>query len=396
MQNRKISLAVLSALVASALLITLVAAAAPMGFPFVLGTGEIKPSVAIDADGTQHYVWWNSSTQRIRYSACTGEDGLNCTEPVNLPAKGASYYPNIAIDPEGRPNVVFESKYSGSYQVFWTRKDSSGWISPVQVSNQPYSELPDIAIGPKGIIHIVYQSKQDTTGYVYYAENNWNAWSAPAILAQKRSDKPLAVLAEMAGQEANPEDGGQISTGLFPRITVDANDHAHVVWNTPSPYSIRYRFQTSTGWSKRRLVAKGQKDQTPDIAVAPNGSVGIIWGTYDDFNAAFAEYQNGRKDKYVRDIDHGLAQSLWPRITTDCAGKFQFVFQGKPTPSASWNIYYRGYDPVKNKLTKRKTIVALGSQEQTPAIAAGTATAVVWANTSYRTIYGSVLPTICH
>lgn len=378
------------------LMLPLGVAAAPNNAPFALGTGSTKPSVAMDSKGTQYYVWWNPNTKTIQYSSCTGSDGSNCTATVDLPSHGASYYPGIALDGQGRPNVVFESKVSGSYQVFWTRLESNGWISPVQISSEPYSELPDIAIGPRGVIHVVYQSKQSGTGFVYYAENSNGSWHKPEPLAQVTSDKPLTNFAELAEQAGAATESDSLSNGLFPRVAADGNDRAHIVWNLPSPYGIRYRFQTSTGWSKTRKVAKGQKDQTPDVAVAPNGSVGIVWGTYDDYNAAFVEYQNGKKDKRINDIDGGLAQSLWPRLTADCAGNFQIVFQGKTNPSASWNIYRTAYNPVTNQLLKRVTIAALGAQEQTPAIAGSNNTvAVVWANTSYQTIYGGVTQLAC-
>lgn len=395
MRISRISHGLALSLLATLLLMALTAAAASAGFPFVLGTGSTKPAVAIDGTGRQYYVWWNPNTTQIQYAACSGDDGSNCTEAVSLPAHGPSYYPSIAIDPQGRPNVVFETRSNGSYQVFWTRLERDGWLSPTQISNEPYSELPDIAIGPQGRIHVAYQSKENSTGYVYYVENMDGSWQTPVLLEESPSDKPLANFGEVAEDEKNLAAGGQVANGLYPRVAVDQNDRAYIVWNGPSPYGIFYRRQTNKGWSRTIKVASGQKDQTPDVTVAPDGSVGIIWGTYDDFNAAFAVYRKGKQTEYVDDVDGGLAQSLWPRIATDCAGNFQFVFQGKPDPSASWNIYSRRYDVNNNNLTRRTTIVALGAQEQTPAIATTNITAVVWANTSYKTIYGSVSPVAC-
>ncbi len=397
MRLLKISPLVLIGLLAVAVLAPLTAAAATnWSLPIALGSGSTKPAVAVDAKGQQHFVWWESSQRKIQYASCTGTDGSNCTTTTDLPSSGASYYPNIAIDPQGRPNVVFETKYGGSYQVFWTRKETSGWSTPVKISNQPYSELPAIAIGSDGVIHVIYQSKQDNTGYVYYTKNTNGTWHRARVLTQVQSDKPLSTFANLAEEESNHPEAKLLSNGFFPHIALDSNNRVHAVWNAPSPYGIKYRYQTSgKKWSKTITVANGQKDQTPDIAVAPNDAVGIIWGRYDDFNAAFAEYRNGNLDNYVNDIDGGLAQSLWPRIAADCASTFHFVFQGKPTSNSSWNVYYRSYNSATNTLGDRVVISQLGTQEQTPAIAVGSVAAIVWANTSYATTYASVASTSC-
>lgn len=397
MRIPKISHLVVSGLLAVLSLLPLTAAAAPnWSLPIALGSGSTKPAVAVDAGGQQHFVWWEPSKRIIQYASCTGADGSNCTAAIDLPSKGTSYYPNLAIDPQGRPNVVFETKYGGSYQVFWTRKETSGWSTPVKVSNQPYSELPAIAIGSDGVIHVIYQSKQDNTGYVYYTKNKSGKWRRAKALTQVQSSQPLSTFANLAEEESNHREAKLISNGFFPHIALDGSNRAHVVWNAPSPYGIRYRYQTGgKKWSRIITVANGQKEQTPDIAVAPNGAVGIIWGTYDDFNAAFAEYRNGNLDNYANDIDGGLAQSLWPRIAADCASTFHFVFQGKPSPNYSWNVYYRSYDSATNVFGDRTVISQLGAQEQTPAIAVGSIAAMVWANTSYATTYASVAATGC-
>jgi hypothetical protein len=387
MQFRKALVMALVVLGTSAFLLPLMVSAASWSSPFALGSGGLKPAVAVDDTGAQHYVWWTTSG-KIQYSKCTGQGGNGCSSPENLPTNGASYYPSIALDPQGRPNVVFESKVSdgNSYAVFWTRKQGSGWASLKKISSEPYSEIPDIAIGPGGTIHVIYQSKQDSTGYVYYTKSNGGFdFDAPEALDTADSDAPIAEFGLLAEQGKAPEamEGNQLSNGLYPRIAADQNDNAHAAWNLPGPnYGIKYRYQNNGNWQKAKTAGSGQKDQTPDITVAPNGSVGIIWGTYDDFNAAFAEFTNGSKDNSVNDIDGGLAQSLWPKISADCAGKFHFVFQGSVGTDSKWNIYHREYNPANNTLGGRETIANLSQSEQTPAVDSRSVIAVVYTQTT--------------
>lgn len=387
MQAKKALALVLGILATSAFLLPMMVSAASWSNPFALGGGGTKPSVAIDASGYQHYVWW-TSTGNIQYSRCTSQGGKGCSSPENLPASGASYYPSIAIDPQGRPNVVFETKVSDGkgYAIYWTRKQGSSWSNPQRLGTEPYSELPDIAIGPGGVIHVIYQSKQDKTGYVYYTKSSGGfEFQAAQELGTEQSDAPIAEFGKLAEKGKAPEavEGSQLSNGLYPRIAADQNDNAHVVWNLPSPYGIKYRYQTNGNFGASITVANGsQKDQTPDITVAPNGSVGIVWSTYDDFNAAFAEYKNGNKETSVNDIDDGLAQSLWPKISSDCKGTFHFAFQGSPTTDSAWNIYHRTYDPASNSLTGRETIANIAASEQTPSIDTTNIAAIVYANTT--------------
>lgn len=388
MHVRKALTLVLAAVVIAAFLMPLTASATNWSPPFALGAGGLKPSVAIDSKGRQHYVWWNPGNGNIEYTRCTQLGGSNCSAPVSLPDNGNSYYPSIAIDPQDRPNVVFETKIGGTeaYAVFWTRLEGGSWRGATKISNEPYAELADIAIGPQGIIHVSYQSKQGTTAYVYYSESDGSGQFTPAVEVDRvESTTPLTVFAELSEKEAQaggaPE-GQQVSNGLYPRLAASAQDRAHVVWNAPSPYGIRYKFQNNTGWSNVITVANGQKDQTPDIAISPNGSVGILWGTYDDFNAAFAEYNGTRKDNSVNDIDGGLVQSLWPRVAVDCAGKFHFVFQGKTNSGGTWAIYHRLYDSSNNNLGGRETLVSNAYNLQTPVIATTDKAAVIYNNSN--------------
>lgn len=369
---------------AGAVLLPLTVSAATWNAPYKLGDGDTKPAVAIDDNGTAHYVWWVPATKVIQYAACSGLAKSDCAATETLPNNGgASYYPNIAIDPQGRPNVVWESRDGGSYSVYWARRENGVWGAIEKVSNEPYSELPDIAIGPQGIVHVVYQSKQNNTGYVYYAETGDSfATLTKRELSQHTSDAPIATAAETNLTSLSAE-GTQLSNGMYPRLAADANDRAHIVWNAPSPYGIYYRIQKANGdFDNTITVSTGHKDQVPDIVYAPNGSTGIVWSTYDNFNAAFAEYVNGQPDLKKYDIDGGLEQSMWGRLAADCNGLFYFAFQGKADASGNWDIFARTYNAANNKFGKRMTIGDTGSHEQTPAIAVTNVGAIVYTNTS--------------
>lgn len=390
MKIRNVGLTALGILLAGAFLLPLAVSATTWNPAYNLGASGTKPSVAIDSQGGIHYVWWEPTSKFIQYVYCAGLTQAACSAVETLPNNGgASYYPNIAIDPQDRPNVVWESKDGSSYSVFWSRREGGQWTAIKKVSSEPYSELPDIAIGPLSTIHVVYQSKQDNTGYVYYVESKDGFGTLTTVTIDTlNSDLPVTTAADAAENENVA--GSQLANGLYPRIAADANDLAHIVYNAPSPYGIYYRIQQPSGtFGDKITVSTGRKDQTPDITVSPNGAVGILWGTYDNFNAAFAEYNDGKQDLKKYDVDGGLAQSLWPRVAADCAGLFHFVFQGKTDPSASWNVYERTYDSSSNTFGARETIGSTSGQEQTPNIATTRLAAIVYANTSGATANAS-------
>lgn len=358
--------------------------------PYTLGNAGIKPAVAIDSQNRIHYAWWDINTKVIRYTFCTALTADSCAPVETLPNNGQdSFYPSIAIDPQDRPHVVWESKDAGSYSVFWSRRENGQWTAIKKISREPYSELPDIDIGLQGIIHVTYQSKQNNTGYVYYVTSNDGFTSLRSVrLAEELSDRPLDVAAEMLPEEGVT--GQQLANGLYPRVAADADDRAHVVWNAPSPYGIYYAVQQPSGdFGAKITVSTGHKDQTPDIAIAPNGTAVIVWGAYDNFNVALAEFHQGTLEFRKYDVDGGIAQSLWPRAAVDCSGTFHFVFQGKVTSDESWHIYHRTYDANSNGFAKRKTIADTGAQEQTPVIAATDIAAVIYINTTQAVANGS-------
>lgn len=387
----RLALSALVLLATGAFLLPLVASATTWNPPYDLGGGGTKPSVAVDSAGGLHYVWWEPTAKVIQYTFCTGPAESDCGRVETLPNNGAaSYYPNIAIDPADRPNVVWESRDGSSYSIFWAQRENGQWSAAKKISREPYSELPDIAIGSQGIVHVVYQSKQDNTGYVYYVESDDGfATLRSTELEAAPSDLPIPAAADTSEAVANPE-GGQLTNGLFPRVATDASDRAHIVWNAPSPYGVYYSIQQATGdFASKLTVSTGHKDQSADVTVSPGGAVGILWGTYDNFNAAFAEYDDGRRDLRQYDVDGGIAQSLWPRVDADCSGLFHFVFQGKVTTDGNWNVYHRTYDAATNTFGKRETIASTGGQEQTPDIAVAEVGAVAFTDTSRATARGS-------
>ncbi|TAH50269.1 MAG: hypothetical protein EYC68_14605 [Chloroflexota bacterium] len=374
-----------------ALVLPLTAAAANWSSPIALGTGNKFPSVAVDSQGNVHYAWWNHAAKTVEYRRCD-RDNNNCTGTVTI-SQDNSYYPSIAIDANDKPNVVWEARTTDgtSYGVFFRRQKGNSWqaIQRVSTASESYAEVPDIAIGENGMIHVVYQSKVGAEAFVYYASSS----NGISFNASESVDKISGALNMQSPAEAllSPEgtEGQNLSSGLFPRVAVNATSLPHIVWNLPSPYGIQYRYKSANGtWSKKINVTKENKSQTPDISVDGNGRAGIVWARGDSFDVSFALYQGKSQVAQSDSVGGGNEWSLWPRIASDCQNNFHVAFQGSPNadPGHDWNIYTRTYDANGN-WGGIDTIAAGGAQEQVPSIAAGEDAAIIYSDGS--TVFGS-------
>ncbi len=383
MQSKKLLVFALVAIATVALLLPLTVSAAGWSDPFAIGGGNIKPSVAIGKDGSVHYLWFNGN--RIQYVKCTGLAKSTCGKVEDLPNKGASYYPSIAVDANNRPNAVWEAKDGSSsvYSIYYSRRSGSGWSNPKRLSTESYSELPDIAIGGNGTVHVIYQSKSGQNGQINYVTASANAdFGAPIVLEQMTSDQPLPVIAEVGLN--TPE--GSIASGFYPRIAADTTGQAYAVWQMPSPgYGIGYRFQTGGNWSSAKKIGGGHKDQTPDVTVNKNSQVGIVWTMYDTGDISFAEFDAGSSDFQDLNVDGGLEDSFWPKIASDCSGTFHFAYQGRPD-SNDWEIYHATYNPDNNSFGSRTTIASTSYSEQTPAIDVTNVASIVYTNSNLNII----------
>ncbi len=399
MQVRKALVIALVVLATSAFLLPLSTFAGSWSAPFALGSGNVKPSVAIAPDGSVHYIWYNGDI--IQYVKCTGLNKASCGNVENLPDKGQNYYPSIAVDSSNRPHAVWEAKdgTTSVYSIYYSKRTSS-WSSPKRISTESYAELPDVAVGGDDSVHIIYQSKSGQDGSVYYSKsgNNGASFESPELLDQVQTEKELPVLAEKGlfgnegkNAEGQAPEGTKLSAGFYPRIDADADGLAHAVWQKPaSGYGIGYRYQTGpTTWSATKSFGTGgTKSQTPDVAVNGQGDVGIVWTMYEGGDISFAEFSNGSTDYNEDDVDGGLQDSFWPKVDADCEGTFHLAYQGRPDTS-DWEIYHNTYDPNTNDFGQRTTIASITASEQTPSIAVTNVAAIVYTNSTNNIIDAS-------
>ncbi len=250
------------------------------------------------------------------------------------------YYPAFAFDSMGNVYLVWEKKTSThEYDIYFSKNNGSSWTNPVKISNEPYAELASVGVSENGKIHVVYQSKEGNEAFIYYVS------SADSGLSWSTATK--------------------IADGLRPRIAVSSNK-VHVVWNSPSPYGIYYRFLQNGNWSSPLTVSLGHKDQRADIAIDSGGNPHIVWGKYDTTKVSYAKIEGNSVKDLKDNLGGSLGLSLIPTVDVDENNVVHVTFQGKNTDTSKWGIYYVKKD--SSGWGDVQTISQSNSNQQVPSI----------------------------
>lgn len=334
------------------LLLALRVSATTWGDAFVIADPAGNLDVAIDSSGGMHFVWWNSKRLRIQYRHCTAADTCDAVEQLPV-LDGDAFAPALALDPQDRPNVVWEQRKGDKSSIYYSRRDSSEWNKPDRVSGQLQSHLPDIAIGKDGVKHIVYETIDENGRGIYHDTRGGSS----------------NTLQLVALESAEADD--RVANGRNVRVAIDNNERAHIVWSTPSPPRIKYSYQNANGtFETPVLVADQDQAQGPDLAIdRKTNRVGIIWETRRDELASFALYKNGERLFRQANVSGDSDPLRKPRLAADCGGRFHIVFQSQQLIQTDWNIYHRVFTPGNNTFTPAERVTDSDTDDVTPVIA---------------------------
>jgi hypothetical protein len=126
--------------------------------PETAGVG-FKPRIAVGNDDTIHLAWVGSSFGNFEiYYAVKFSDG-SWSPPVNLSNTGASSFdPDIDLDSQNRPHVVWDDTEPGSAEIFYVTKFGDGsWSTIENISNDGNgSRFARIAIDSTDGIHVCW------------------------------------------------------------------------------------------------------------------------------------------------------------------------------------------------------------------------------------------------
>jgi hypothetical protein len=261
-----------------------------------------RPSVARAEDGSLHLVFanWPSADERtgdIYYTRrpATGE-WLSATVIFTHTLFG-SMDPRIAVGPEGTLHVVWREtpSLSGDEIRYMTGTVGAGgavtWSPSVTASDVvSLAWGPDIAVAPNGNAHIVWTEKSGADRYLAYTRFSAGGGRIPP----RRLGGPFSV------NQNNPYH-------LAPAIAA-TGERVCIAWNSvPGGASAEDVFLICSEdggetWSPpENLSRTPAMSLRPSIAIAPDGSVHVVWQEFSGTN-----YDTDYRVYYTRWLPHSV------------------------------------------------------------------------------------------
>jgi len=187
--------------------------------------------------------------------------------------------PALALDPNGDPRIVWHILWSSGAEFlkcFWS--DGAGWSSETittAIENLTLFDRASLAIDASGTPHTVFTS---TSGPLMHARRTASGWEFEQIGAYP----PL------------PSESS---------IALDAYDDPHVA---VGHWSVRYAHRALAPWTVETVVPSTGPENTPCIAVGPNGYPHIAWWDCIGNNLEYAWWERSVPGDFDGDGDVDL------------------------------------------------------------------------------------------
>ena len=217
------------------------------------------PSIAVAEDGTAWAVWQSYSGQmdEVRISMY---DGVWHTFSRVPGVSGDVWRPQVALDSEAKPWVVWSQQVDGNFDLYTRAFDpeAKAWEKMIRLSSDP---LPDfdhhlIADG-KGHLWVVWQGFRKTNADILLRHYDGSEWS-----------REIRVTDHMAND-------------WEPRVAVGRDGRASIVWDTyrNGNYDVYLRgYHPESGLGDEVPVAVTPRFEAhPSVAVDGSGRVWVAW-----------------------------------------------------------------------------------------------------------------------
>jgi hypothetical protein len=228
------------------------------------------PTIALDTNNHIHVVWHDNTpvNAEIFYKKSTN-GGASWTTKRLTYNSDESHSPSIAADSNNHIHVVWIDYTPGNAEIFYKKSTDGGgnWTTKRLTYNSKGSYYPTVAIDSNNHVHIVWNNYISGNSEIYFKKstNGGASWTTKRLTY-------------------NVEDS------FTPTIAVDSSSYIHVTWNdyTPGNDEIYYKRSTNGGaiWTTKRLTYNSGNSFSPDIDVAPNNQIHVVWHDYTPGNWA--------------------------------------------------------------------------------------------------------------
>ncbi len=276
--------------------------------------------------------------------------------------------PQMVIDAQGDAHVVFVHDYGGRVQIYYTRHSDPVWTLPYEISRtRGLSQQPRVAVAPDGLVYAVWED--DTPGFasIYHAYNPEGYWinaPVPGVRGWRPSlafdgTGTLHLVWESAIPNGEGDDifhtqlgpGGwslpenisdsPLTDSALPRVVGSPNDTVHVVWQErrQDRSAIGYSSGRYASWLKPLALTKGGRQQLPDLAIAAEGDLHVIW---QDGDVLAYRHRNPGADAIWQTpqvLDRQSSSLEDFALTCDSQGGVHVLWSRRT--KERWTLYYR-------------------------------------------------------
>jgi len=305
---------------------------------------------ALDSTGLLHVAYFDPSRQGLRY---TTWNGTTWSEPEWID-ENATGYPaadgsamflvtsDLALDPKGRPQVVFYTEGEG---LRWAVRENGVWNKET-VAATDYSVIANLVADPSGTPRVLW-SAPGQGGTLLTARRSINGWTSETVAG---------------GVSANTS-----------HLALDESGRVHVVYGTnDNPHSLYYTLRDAAGWSAPELIDSLEEWRyrvEPTILIDGDGRPRVM----DCLNNRDGRVRyNVRTDAgWVGEFSH-FDEADWEHTGTPSPG---FALDGAGTPHAVYALHFN-YNPhwvrtvfgVRDETGWKETILAEDARWSAPSV----------------------------
>jgi hypothetical protein len=349
------------------------------------GSPSYDPKVAVDGEGNVHVIWVEEDGgQRVFYNTnLSGQWGTPQNVTKNEVRIGEGPWPEIEVDNNGVPCVLYSAVTEGNYEAVLNRYINGAWTGHWNVAKTSNggSAYPCIVIDRNTNDYYVFW--QDDANRAFEEQTYWEiwmrylrggsgSWIGGGILPdrQHRAYTPQAAIDSQGGiyvvyanralgnltrvfftQNKEPKDWNKWtdsidisgSTGLsfaYPQMACDNAGNVYVVWmdNREGNIEVYFRKRVKNKWSSI-INLSNSAGPSEDPTVAVNKETGDIYVAWEESQKIFfREFKEGKWLDPVNLTEYS-SSSAHPHLYVDQGGSIHLVFTDNRT--GVWNIFYR-------------------------------------------------------
>ncbi|MDA2939139.1 hypothetical protein MYX75_12870, partial [Acidobacteria bacterium AH-259-A15] len=250
------------------------------------------PSIAVVDDSTAWVVWQSYSGQfdEVRISKYDG----SWRTFTRLPGvSGDVWRPQVALDAEKRPWVVWSQQVDGNFDIYARALDeeSNTWLKVVRLSSHPYSDIDHHLVSDdKGDLWVVWQGFHGDNSDIFLRQYNGSEWSEEVRVTE------------------HPANDWE------PRVAVDDQGKAYIVWDTyrNGNYDVYMRAYENGNLAPEEPVAMTPKFEA-HASVAVDGA-GRVWVAWDESGPNWAKDTGATIDPQWRGKSQDERRRHWPGV----------------------------------------------------------------------------------